>query len=395
MRRRLRVALGFFLFASMASTLHATDTTPPDVVGAYYPGYRASDFPVARIPAERLTHLFYAFAHIEDGRCAVAPDAPAHFAAMAALKREHARLRTLISIGGWEADGFSDAARSGASRRRFVSSCLAMFFDPALQAFDGVDIDWEFPVYGGPPTIRARAQDRRNLTLLVREFRRQLDMIGKTRGQSFLLTAALPAGRLQSSGAYDPARSFDLEALAGTVDFINLMTYDMGTDFAGVASFNAPLREDQDDPVDAEVRRWNSVEGGIAYYTQHGVPARKLVLGVPFYGRGFKVMADAHAGLYQRYSAVFDPGDWRSIKERLLADPSWQRHWHPVAQTPWLFHPADHVFVSYEDPDSIGIRARLAKDSGLRGVFAWEIAGDDDQHSLLDAMAKPFESPQD
>jgi chitinase len=270
-----------------------------------------------------------------------------------------------------------------------------MFFDRALQAFDGVDIDWEFPVYGGPPTIRARTQDRHNLTLLAREFRRQLDTIGKARGQTFLLTAALPAGRLQSSGAYDPARSFDLEALAGTLDFINLMTYDMGTDFAGVASFNAPLREDKDDPVDAEVRRWNSVEGGIAYYTQHGVPARKVVLGVPFYGRGFKVVADTNAGLYQRYTAPFDPGDWRSIKERLLADPSWQRHWHPVAQTPWLFHPADHVFVSYEDPDSIGIRARLAKDSGLRGVFTWEITGDDDQHSLLDAMTRPFESPRD
>jgi chitinase len=101
-------------------------------------------------------------------------------------------------------------------------------------------------------------------------------------------------------------------------------------------------------------------------------------------------MSDANGGLYQPYSALYDPGDWRTIKDRLLADPAWKQHWHPVAQTPWLFHTKDRTFVSYEDPRSIGIRSSLAKDSGLRGVFTWEITGDDDQHSLLDAMVQPF-----
>jgi chitinase len=390
MRSRFRLALALLLAAFMSSA-HAADVPPPPVIGAYYPGYRAAEYPVARIPADKLTHLFYAFAHIEHGRCAVAPDAPAHFAALAELKRQHPKLRTLISIGGWEADGFSDAARTARSRKRFVASCLALFFDPSLKAFDGVDIDWEFPVYGGPLSIKARPQDRRNLTKLAREFRAELDALGQARGQAFLLTAALPAGRLQSSGPYDPARSFELGKLAETLDFINLMTYDMGTAFAGLASFNAPLREVPADPLDPAVRRWNSVEGGIDYYRQQGVPAHKLVLGVPFYGRGFRVTGDASHGLYQPYSALFEAGDWRVIKERLLGDPAWQQHWHPVAQSPWLFQPADRIFVSYEDPRSIGIRARLAKDSGLRGVFMWEITGDDDQQSLLQAMRRPFE----
>jgi chitinase len=261
---------------------------------------------------------------------------------------------------------------------------MAQFFEPGLAAFDGVDIDWEFPVYGGPATLTARPQDRRNMTALAREFRRRLDAIGKARGRTFLLTAALPAGRLQSSGPYDPARSFELSALASTLDFINLMTYDMVTAPEGVAGFNAPLREDS-------AGRWNSVEGGIEYYREHGVPAGKLVLGVPFFGRGFRVTSDAGHGLHQPYSALFEPGDWRTIKERFLGDPAWQQHWDPVAQTPWLFHPADRIFVSYEDPRSIGLRARMAKDSGLRGVFMWELTGDADQHSLLQAMVRPFE----
>jgi chitinase len=380
------------LFYSSFSVLSAfaADATKSPVIGAYYPGYKAASYPVERIPADKITHLFYAFAHIEDGGCAAAPEAQAHFVSLAQLKREHPELRTLISIGGWEADGFSDAARTRASREHFVTSCIARFFHPQLDAFDGVDIDWEFPVYGGPLKITARPQDRRNMTLLAREFRRQLDALGEARGRAFLVTAALPAGRMQSSGPYDPARSFDLPALAKTLDFINLMTYDMGTAFNGVASFNAPLREIATDPTAPELRRWNSVEGGIAYYRRHGVAADKLVLGVPFYGRGFRVASDANHGLYQPYSALYEAGDWRAIRGGLLGNPAWQEYWHPVAQSPWLFNPAERIFISYEDARSIGLRAELARDSGLRGVFTWELTGDDDQQSLLQAMARPL-----
>jgi chitinase len=389
--RRTLIALVTLAATIVFAPAHAAGTSTTKVIGAYYPGGSAARYPIAQIPADRLTHLFYAFARIEEGRCVIGAEADAHFIALAQLKRSHPHLRTLVSIGGWEAGGFSDAALTRASRKRFVASCLALFFQAHRGSFDGVDIDWEFPVYGGPQHIAARAQDRRNMTLLAQEFRRQLDALGKQRGQAFELTAALPVGRMQSAGAYDPARSFELEKLARTLDFINLMTYDMGTAFSTVSTFNAPLREVPDDPLGPKLRRWNSVEGGVDYYRKQGVPAHKLVLGVPFYGRGFRVSTDANQGLYQPYSAPFDAGDWRAIKIGLLGDPQWQQHWHPVAQAPWLYHPRDRIFVSYEDPRSIGIRAQLAKDRGLRGVFMWELTGDDEQHDLLQAMARPFE----
>lgn len=381
------IVLAGALFAPVAA--HADGP----IKGAYYPGGSAARYPVASIPAERLTHLFYAFARIDAGRCVAAPESAAHFDALAQLRKKHPHLRTLISIGGWEAGGFSDAASTAESRERFVSSCIALFFDRHRGSFDGVDIDWEFPVYGGPKEIADRPGDRANMTLLAKEFRRQLDALARSRGQEqgFLLTAALPAGRMQSDGAYDPARSFDLKALGETLDFINLMTYDMGTAFSTVSTFNAPLREVADDPLPPELRRWNNVEGAVDYYRQHGVPANKLVLGVPFYGRGFRVKTDANDGLYQPYSAPFTAGDWRDIRAKLLSDPTWERHWHPIAQTPWLFNREQRVFVSYEDEKSIGLRAQLAKDRGLGGVFMWELTGDDAQQSLLEAMVKPFE----
>ncbi|MDR7136061.1 chitinase [Lysobacter niastensis] len=391
MSRRTLVAVAMLLAAAIAGSACAGEATEAKVIGAYYPGGSAGRYPVDKIPADKLTHLFYAFARIEDGHCVVGADADAHFAALKELKRQHPKLRTLISIGGWEAGGFSDAALSAASRKRFVDSCIALFFEKHRGSFDGVDIDWEFPVQGGPPEIAARPQDRHNMTLLAQEFRRRLDGLGKAREQPMLLTAALPAGRMQSAGAYDPARSFELATLARTLDFINLMTYDMGTGFSKVSTFNAPLREDPADPLDPALRRWNNVDGAVDYYREHGVPADRLVLGVPFYGRGFRVIGEGRDGLYQPYGAPYEVGSWASIKTRLLGAPQWQQHWHPIAQTPWLFNAAERVFVSYEDPKSIGIRAQLAKDRGLRGVFMWELTGDDEEHSLLDAMVGPFE----
>ena len=182
MFRRILITLVIQVAGIVLAVACAADASMAKVIGAYYPGGSAARYPIAQIPADRLTHLFYAFARIEDGRCVVGADAGAHFAALAELKRSHPHLRTLISIGGWEAGGFSDAARTAASRKRFVASCIALFFDRHRGSFDGVDIDWEFPVYGGPQDIAARPQDRRNMTSLAHEFRRQLDALGKERG---------------------------------------------------------------------------------------------------------------------------------------------------------------------------------------------------------------------
>ncbi|CCH35529.1 putative chitinase [Saccharothrix espanaensis DSM 44229] len=355
------------------------------VIGAYYGNWFSAAEPISAIPSDTpITHLFYAFSTIEDGRCVLnAPTAAKDFADIADLKRRKPGLKALISVGGWGAGGFSDAALTRASRSAFVASCVDRFFTRAPGVFDGVDVDWEFPVYGGPAEITDRPEDKRNMTLLVREFRRQLD-------RGALVTAALPTGRLQTDGPYDPARSFELGALGRELDFITLMTYDMGTGFSPVATFNAPLREVREDPMPAADRRWNNVTGAVDYYLRHGVPARKLVLGTPFYGRGFQVRQEGpDHGLYQPYESAFWVDGWDEV-QRLKATPGWREHWHPVARSPWLYNAAERKFVSFENPRSIGIRAQYAKQRGLRGTFMWELGHDDAEHSLLDAMSKPF-----
>ena len=353
--------------------------TGQTVLGAYFPGMDENAYPIDAIPAGLLTHVFYAFATISDGHLTLPAQAPAHLAALAALKRAHPGLRTVLSIGGWDAGGFSDAALTPQSRTAFADESVRLAAD-----FDGLDLDWEFPVSGGPAELIHRPEDRRNATLLTQELRRRL-------GPDKLLTAALPAGRLQSAGPYEPSASYELAALADLLDFVNLMTYDFGTGFSPVATFNAPLAEVEQDPLEPDLRRWNNVTGAVDYYERHGVPRDKLVLGVPFYGRGFRVASTGEqAGLYQPQIGTVAVGDWRDIKRDLLPDPAWQRHRHPVARSPWLYHPGTQTFVSYEDAESIEERAAFAARQGLRGAFTWQLAGDDDEHTLLAAMTRPF-----
>ncbi|MDI1460932.1 glycosyl hydrolase family 18 protein [Catellatospora sp. KI3] len=353
--------------------------TERTVLGAYFHGTDEA-YRVDARAAGLLTHVFYAFATIEDGQPVLPSRAPEHLATLAELKRANPRLRVVLSVGGWGADGFSDAALTPGSRAAFAARCLDLAVD-----FDGLDLDWEFPVAGGPAEVVHRPEDRANLTLLARELRREL-------GPDRLLTAALPAGRLQAAGPYDPADSYELAALAEVLDFVNLMTYDFGTGFSPVATFNAPLAEVAQDPLAPELRRWNHVTGAVEYFESHGVPRDKLVLGVPFYGRGFHVAAAGEqAGLYQPQVGDYYAGDWRDIRRDLLADPAWQVHRHPVARSPWLFHPGTQTFVSYEDADSIQERSAYAARAGLRGAFTWHLAGDDDENTLLAAMTRPFQ----
>jgi len=382
--------------ASAATDNSATPdrhTVPNHVVGAYFAGWESGTYPVSQIPADTVTNVFYAFSTIANGVCAAPDGAASDFAALKQLKASHPKLKVSISVGGWGAGGFSDAALTDASRKKFVGSCLNTFFRTYQGVFDGVDIDWEFPVSGGPAEITARPQDKQNATLLAKEFRRELDQLG---GSRKLLTAALPAGRLQTGTGkygdpYDPAASFDLGGIAKVLDWVNLMTYDMGTGFSPVSTFNAPMAPVPSDPLGQPMKRWNNVTGAVRYYEQHGVPADRIVLGVPFYGRGFHVtQAGPNHGLFQPWDASFDPGSWGDIKAKLLTDPAWEQHWDANAQAPWLYNAAEQKFVSFENPRSIGIRSDYARQAGLRGAFMWEIAEDDSARSMLTAMAKPW-----
>jgi chitinase len=350
------------------------------VIAAYY--YPSSGMPVSAIPVNRLNDIIYAFASISSaGECYLPePSAEAaDFAALGALKRSHPGLRTEISIGSWGTGGFSGAALTGQSRARLVDSCVKLIFGTYRGDFDGVDLDWEFPA------------DRSDFTLLAEDFRRALNAGAGQMHEHLLLTAALPAGRLQTGGPYDPDKSYQLSAVGHVLDWVNLMTYDLADGYSVISDFDAPLREVRSDPTPQIIERWNTVSTAVDYYERQGVPAGKIVLGEPFFSLGFTVASAADDGLYQKITGLASAPSWTQIETSLLRNPAWTSHWSPVAQVPWLFDASTRTFITYDDPASLSIKSRFARARGLRGVFTWAIGQDDSQHSLVDAMAGPFQ----
>jgi chitinase len=350
-------------------------------IAAYYDG----GMPVEQIPAANINDLIYAFAEPNDGASCAPPTAAqaGTFAALRRLRAEHPGLRLIVSIGGWDAaPQYSDLALTERSRSRFAASCIRAFLE--AQGFDGIDLDWEFPVHGG--MNRSRPQDRTDATALVREFRRQLDALGRREHRHYFLTVATPAGTWQQGGAYSVSDSYDLAALARSVDWLNVMTYDMNNIFSPVSGFNAPLAADPRDRAPEPQRSGDNLTSAVSYYESHGVPPAKIMLGIAFYGRGFTGVSPQDGGLYSKYTGGFAETPWKTIESQFLASPDWVRHWSDTAQAPWLYNTRQHIFFTYDDPLSLGIKAEFARRARLRGVMIWVLGEDDPGNCLLNAL---------
>lgn len=388
--------------AERAAQPGATAEPAHRIIGYYFAPTANRGFPVSDVDGARLTHLNYAFGNISpDGRAILGrpcldigdciegqtdpnPEPGGNFAALRRLKERHPHLRAFISIGGWGwSENFSDAAATPEARRRFVDSTLDVFIRPYPGVFDGVDLDWEYPVRGGRPENRTRPDDGRNYTLLLEDLRRALDAQGRVDGRRYGLTIAAPAGPAHLA-------NYELGRLAGLLDFINVMTYDYHT--AGrIAHFNAPLDAAPGDPTpDLHIR------GTIAAFLAAGVPSDRLVLGVPFYGYGYGGVPAGRNGLFQPAEVNgFEGGDgaptpwvgavrFHQIEEAIAA--GFVRHWEPDAAVPWLYHSDARAWITYDDAESIAAKAAFVVDHGLGGIMIWELSGDDG--TLLPVIAR-------
>jgi chitinase len=359
---------------------------------AYYPAWAtyARGFQVSDIPGQKLTHINYAFANIQNGRCvlgdsyadidkAFAGDTwdqgalRGNFGQLRNLKAANPGLRTMISIGGWTwSENFAAAAASDASRKDFASSCVTFM---KQYGFDGIDVDWEYPVSGG--LNAGSAADKQNYTALLKEFRTQLSAEEAKDGRSYSLSIAAPAG---------PSIIPNLESakIGSILDWMNLMSYDFHGSWDPITGHNAPMTVGPKDTAAGF-----SITDAVDSYLKAGFPATKLVLGVPFYGRGWENVGPSNTGLYQSGTAAsvgtWEKGvfDYSDIKANYL--PTMTRSWDASAQVPYLYDPARRLWISYDDAQSMKIKADYIKATGLGGAMIWEITGDRSQE-LLDTL---------
>jgi chitinase len=363
------------------------------VIGAYFIGWGiyARDYQVTNLPAPALTHVFYAFARPvyepESNRFALVSLDPwadyqkpfpgdttndaywGNFNQLRKLKLRFPHLCTLISAGGWEdSDAFSDIAASSTARLAFAESCVAFITN---YGFDGLDLDWEYPVEGGEDGLTHRPEDADNLVLLAAALRGRLDQQEAADGRPYLLTLATSAdvGTLTNR--------FHLAALCPHLDWVNVMTYDMAGDWDPLTGHLAPL-DAHSPPADSNL----CVKAALAAHLRAGVPPDQLVVGFPFYGRSFTNVPPAGNGLFQTHDGT-GPGTWeggildfRDLRARFINTNGYVRWWDAVAGAPYLYSANARVFVTYDDEQSVQAKAEYARTNGLRGAMCWSSDAD-------------------
>ena len=363
------------LACSVAMSEPAGDTSPPvdttlrPKLIAYVTGWS----PPVAIDTSRITHVNFAFARIDAGGRVVLPDAasPARLDGIVAQKRTAPRLKVLISVGGWGAEGFSDAALTNESRVRFVDSAVELM---RSHAADGIDLDWEYPGQS-KAGIRARTEDRRNFTLLLAAMRARLDAQSRAddraAGDGYLLTIA--------SADREYFDHVEMDLLHRELDWINVMAYDFYNSLTPTTGHHAGLYRAATAP---DSSRW--ADASVKQHLEAGVPAHKLVLGVAFYGRRFEGVTAAALGRNQRYERYGGDHAYAELHASYVDRGGYVHYWDGIAEAPWLWNATSRSFVSYDDPRSIALKAAYARERGLGGVMFWELSQDADG-ALLDA----------
>lgn len=323
------------------------------------------------VAAKKMDRINYAFANIKDGEVVAgfAHDAE-NFALLNSLKRENPSLTIVVSVGGWAWSGnFSDMAATRKGRHRFVESSVRFVKQHNL---DGLDIDWEYPGMKGM-TDHFRPEDKQNYTHLLKELRKRFDKEGKKMHRHLVTSIATGA----STGWIEHT---EMAKVQRYVDTVNLMTYDFyGPDSDKTTGHHSPLFVNPADPKKI------SSDRSVQEYLKAGVPAEKICLGVPFYGKAWAGVGEADHGLFQAAESpaphVYLP--YSKVSE-LLAN-GYSRYWDPIASVPYLYDSGSRMFVTYEDTESLAKKSEYVLSHHLAGVMFWEYTNDP-SGVLLDAI---------
>ncbi|GAB6990709.1 glycoside hydrolase family 18 protein [Paenibacillus pini] len=313
----------------------------------------------------KLTHLNVAFGHVIDDE--IRTDHLNNVDHLALIKRNHPDLTILLSVGGWGAGGFSEAAATEEGRNRFAKSAVRVIQD---YPFDGVDLDWEYPSYG-EADIASSPDDKRNFTLLLKTIRESLDRVGQQDHKHYLLTIAAGADQYYIDGT-------EMDQVQQYLDFVQLMTYDMRGGFQVLTGHHTNLYTSTGDLFRI------STDASVRMFINAGVPADKIVIGAAFYSRMWQHVPDRQDGLLQMAGTTGGYGpNFMTLEANYINTNGYSRYWDEEACAPFLFD--GNNFISYDDEESIGHKCDYIKNHKLGGIMFWEYSCDL-THKLINAM---------
>ena len=170
----------------------------------------------------------------------------------------------------------------------------------------------------------------------------------------YILTSALPAGEWA-------LRNIDLGKAQEYLDYVNLMTYDFSGPWAQTSGHHAQLFTPTYPQADAAK---TSCHCAVKYVVARGVPPRKILLGIPVYGRSFLGVHNigqqytGHGGQDGTfdYKELPRPGSIEYVDEKVGAA---------------FCVGSDGGFVSYDNPQTVKMKGAYAASTGLGGLFYW------------------------
>uniref|UniRef100_A0A0P0BZ39 Endochitinase 1 n=1 Tax=Hypocrella siamensis TaxID=696354 RepID=A0A0P0BZ39_9HYPO len=350
--------------------------------GIYGANYQPQD-----VPADKVTHLLYAFGDMKDDGTVVssdpyadvqkrydgdalfkrASDAYGVVNQLYGMKKKNRNLKTLLSIGGYtysQQGKFLKFAGSDQGRKTFASSAVKLLADWGL---DGIDIDWEYP---------ANAAEAKYFVELLKETRAALDDYAAANGQKYhyLLTVAASAGP-------DHYRLLDLKAMDQYVDAWHLMAYDYAGTWDTTTGHQANVNAD---PSNMASTKFNT-DQVVGDYTRAGIAPSKLVLGLPLYGRSF---GDTD-GLGKPFQGAGDGAQQGSILYRDLPRSGATVQVDGRVGAAWSYDAKARQLVSFDNVASAKLKANYVKNKSLGGAVFWEASGDKKgDESLVDTMAR-------
>ncbi|MER7518621.1 glycoside hydrolase family 18 protein [Streptomyces sp. NPDC126499] len=422
------LSLGLLTGLAPAAQAHETPAKPAYKRVGYFTqwGVYGRNFQVKDLDtsgtAARLSHVNYAFGNVgADGRCftgnvpgeadawadyvrpldaagsvdgvADTPDQPlaGNFNQLRELKAKHPGLKVMISLGGWSwSTHFSDAARTPASRKALAASCIDLYIKGNLPVdgarggagaaaglFDGIDLDWEWPGSAGDTDTVFRPEDKQNFTALVREFRAQLDAYARQQSAAgkprrhYELTAFVPTAPAKIDAG------FEVRKIMRDLDFVNLQGYDFHGSWESTTAQQSALFAPRGDfSVDQTVNDW----------LRRGAPARKLVVGMPFYGQGWTGVTGGGDGL-GRPAAGPAPATWANGYEdykalkKLAESGAYTLHRDRKNGHAWLFDGT--TLWTYDDPGVLRAKSAYVRARGLGGAMFWSLDGDTPDGELI------------
>lgn len=313
---------------------------------------------------DKLTHLYIAFGKINNGEIYTKL---INLNEIKRIKEIAPHIKILLSIGGWGNGGFSIASSTEEGRIKLAKSGIKLLKEHNL---DGLDLDWEYPCYG-ISGIDNSPHDKKNFTLLLNEFRKQLDEVGKENNTHYLLTIATGADKYYLDGV-------EINEIEKVLDYILLMTYDLRCGFQTVTGHHTNLYS-----CTGDLFR-QSADNTVKLFTNAGVPAEKLILGAAFYSRMWKDVPSDNNGLFRMSpSATIEGPTFGVLNKEYINKNGYTRYWDDEAKAPYLYN--GHELISYDDPESLTCKVKYIYENDLAGIMFW-VYDNDPEGTLIDAI---------